>query len=77
MILCRFKTNLRKEDAGVFKATVKQLLSEKREAELRDRIELEAANAAAAAKAAAEEKATAEKGRGGLLGYFLWCDLWK
>ena len=49
----------------MLKAAIKQSLAEKREEEVRDRVQLEVANAAAAA---AEEKAKAEKARGGLLG---------
>ena len=70
VVLSRFKTNLRKEDTGVLRATIKQLLSEKREASVRERIEAEAANAAAAAEAAAAEAKAANQSKG-LLSFFM------
>jgi len=68
VLLSRFKTSLRKEDAGVFKALVKQTLATKKEEEIRAKVEVEAvAKAAADADKAAADAAEA-KARGGLLG---------
>ena len=53
------------------KAAVDEVLKNKRESEVRERVHLELAVASAAAEKAAAEKTAAEQAARGFLGYFI------
>ena len=67
----KWKKAFATEKRDIVKAVVEECLKNKREAEIRAKIEAEAVIAAAAAEAAAAEAKAANQPKG-LLGFFMW-----